>query len=137
MAGREWIEDVYDRETAAEVLAALDERAAAGGEHAEAAGQAAEAIRTKSPTAVAVAHEAQRRLAARGADLTVADALRQEFTIATHLMREPDMAEGIRALLVDKDKDPTWSPARLEDVSAEDVAGHFEPVPGVDALQLG
>ena len=137
VAGREWIEDVYDRETAAEVLAALDERAAAGGEHAEAAGQAAEAIRTKSPTAVAVAHEAQRRLAARGADLAVADALRQEFTIGTHLMREPDMAEGIRALLVDKDKDPTWSPARLEDVSAEDVAGHFEPVPGVDPLQLG
>ncbi|MCR4489482.1 enoyl-CoA hydratase/isomerase family protein, partial [Micrococcus luteus] len=137
VAGREWIEDVYDRETAAEVLAALDERAAAGGEHAEAAGQAAEAIRTKSPTAVAVAHEAQRRLAARGADLTVADALRQEFTIGTHLMREPDMAEGIRALLVDKDKDPTWSPARLEDVSAEDVAGHFEPVSGVDPLQLG
>lgn len=137
VAGREWIEDAYGRETAAEVLAALDERAAAGGEHAEAAGQAAEAIRTKSPTAVAVAHEAQRRLAARGADLTVADALRQEFTIGTHLMREPDMAEGIRALLVDKDKDPTWSPARLEDVSAEDVAGHFEPVPGVDPLQLG
>ena len=52
-------------------------------------------------------------------------------------MREPDMAEGIRALLVDKDKDPTWSPARLEDVSAEDVAGHFEPVSGVDPLQLG
>lgn len=137
VAGREWIEDAYGRETAAEVLAALDERAAAGGEHAEAAGQAAEAIRTKSPTAVAVAHEAQRRLAARGADLTVADALRQEFTIGTHLMREPDMAEGIRALLVDKDKDPTWSPARLEDVSAEDVAGHFEPVSGVDPLQLG
>ena len=137
VAGREWIEDAYGRESAAEVLAALDERAAAGGEHAEAAGQAAEAIRTKSPTAVAVAHEAQRRLAARGADLTVADALRQEFTIGTHLMREPDMAEGIRALLVDKDKDPTWSPARLEDVSAEDVAGHFEPVSGVDPLQLG
>ena len=84
-----------------------------------------------------MAHEAQRRLAERGEDLTVADALRQEFTIATHLMREPDMAEGIRALLVDKDKDPTWSPARLEDVSAEDVAGHFEPVTGVDPLQLG
>ena len=65
------------------------------------------------------------------------ESLRQEFTIATHLMREPDMAEGIRALLVDKDKDPTWSPARLEDVSAEDVAGHFEPVPGVDPLQPG
>ncbi|MDN5693043.1 MAG: enoyl-CoA hydratase/isomerase family protein, partial [Micrococcaceae bacterium] len=36
-AGREWIEDAYGRQTAAEVLAALDERAAGGGEHADAA----------------------------------------------------------------------------------------------------
>lgn len=136
VAGREWIEDAYGRETAAEALAALDERAAAGGEHAEAAGRAAEAIRTKSPTAVAVAHEAQARLAERGADLTVAEALRQEFTVGAHLMREPDMAEGIRALLVDKDKDPKWSPARLEDVTADAVATHFEPVPGAAPLEL-
>lgn len=135
-AGREWIEDAYGRQTAAEVLAALDERAAGGGEHADAARSAAEAIRAKSPTAVAVAHEAQNRLAAHGQDLTVAEALRQEFTVGAHLMRAPDMPEGIRALLVDKDKDPKWSPVRLEDVSAEDVAAHFEPVEGVARLEL-
>ena len=134
-AGREWIEDAYGRKSAAEVLAALDEHAAGGGEHADAARSAAEAIRAKSPTAVAVAHEALRRLA-DGGHPTVADALRQEFTIGAHLMREPDMAEGIRALLVDKDKDPKWAPARLEDVSADDVAAHFEPVEGVAPLEL-
>lgn len=136
VAGREWIEDAYGRESAADVLADLDERAAGDGEHADAARAAAEAIRAKSPTAVAVAHEAQNRLAAHGQDLTVAEALRQEFTVGAHLMRAPDMPEGIRALLVDKDKDPKWSPVRLEDVSAEDVAAHFEPVEGVARLEL-
>ena len=135
--GREWIEDAYGREDAQQVLAALDERAAGGGEHAEAARAAAEAVRTKSPTSVAVAHEALRRLGDRGEELTVADALRQEFTVGVHLMRAPDMPEGIRALLVDKDKDPHWSPASLDEVRAEDVAAHFEPVPGVAPLQLG
>lgn len=136
VAGREWIEDAYGRESAADVLAALDERAAGDGEHADAARAAAEAIRAKSPTAVAVAHEAQARLAAHGEDLTVAEALRQEFTVGAHLMRASDMPEGIRALLVDKDKDPKWSPARLEDVTADAVAAHFEPVPGVAPLEL-
>lgn len=135
-AGREWIEDAYGRESAAEVLAALDARAAGGDEHADAARSAAEAIRTKSPTAVAVAHEAQRSLAGHGEGLTVAEALRQEFTVGAHLMRASDMPEGIRALLVDKDKDPKWAPARLEDVSAERVAAHFEPVEGVAPLEL-
>lgn len=136
VAGREWIEDAYGRESAADVLAALDERAAGDGEHADAARAAAEAIRAKSPTAVTVAHEAQARLAAHGEDLTVAEALRQEFTVGAHLMRASDMPEGIRALLVDKDKDPKWSPARLEDVTADAVAAHFEPVPGVAPLEL-
>ncbi|TFI50248.1 enoyl-CoA hydratase/isomerase family protein, partial [Micrococcus endophyticus] len=76
------------------------------------------------------------RLAAHGEDLTVAEALRQEFTVGAHLMRASDMPEGIRALLVDKDKDPKWSPARLEDVTADAVAAHFEPVPGVAPLEL-
>lgn len=136
VAGREWIEDAYGRESAADVLAALDDRAAGDGEHADAARAAAEAIRAKSPTAVAVAHEAQARLAAHGEDLTVAEALRQEFTAGAHLMRASDMPEGIRALLVDKDKEPKWSPARLEDVTADAVAAHFERVPGVAPLEL-
>ena len=66
----------------------------------------------------------------------MAEALRQEFTVGAHLMRAPDMPEGIRALLVDKDKDPKWSPARLEDVTADAVATHFEPVPGAAPLEL-
>lgn len=37
---------------------------------------------------------------------------------------------------MDKDKDPKWSPARLEDVTGDAVAAHFEPVEGVAPLDL-
>lgn len=148
-----WMEDAYGRDTAVEALAALDELAQGEGDAAEGARAAAAAIREKSPTSVAVSFEALRRLQARGASYampveeherpestgemaTVADALRQEFTVGVHLMRAPDMPEGIRALLVDKDRSPRWSPATLEEVRPEDVAAHFEPLPDVAPLEL-
>jgi enoyl-CoA hydratase len=37
-----------------------------------------------------------------------------------------DFFEGVRAQLLDKDRNPLWSPARLEDVTDADVARHFE-----------
>ena len=41
------------------------------------------------------------------------------------------MSEGIRAQLVDKDRSPQWSPATLEEVSAETVDSYFaEPAGG-------
>ena len=36
-----------------------------------------------------------------------------------------DLAEGIRALLIDKDKQPRWRPANVGDVTAEWIAGFF------------
>jgi enoyl-CoA hydratase len=40
-------------------------------------------------------------------------------------MTATDTMEGIRALVVDKDRKPKWNPARLEDVTPEMVAGFF------------
>ena len=41
-------------------------------------------------------------------------------------MQAADFREGVRALLVDKDNNPKWTPSRLEDVSDEAVLSYFD-----------
>jgi hypothetical protein len=47
-------------------------------------------------------------------------------------MRELDFAEGVRALLVDKDNQPVWNPASLRDVTEERIAAYFSSLGGLD-----
>ena len=61
----------------------------------------------------------------RGRDMTLADILRMEWVMAINCMREGNLREGVRALLVDKDKQPKWQPASLAEVSDDLVASHF------------
>ncbi|ATU73986.1 3-hydroxyisobutyryl-CoA hydrolase [Gluconacetobacter sp. SXCC-1] len=49
-------------------------------------------------------------------------ALEQEFQLVCHMLARPDFAEGVRALLIDKDNAPRWTPARIRDVSEHEVA---------------
>ena len=44
---------------------------------------------------------------------------RLEYTVALHGCAHGDFAEGIRALLIDKDRNPQWRPNRIEDVDQE------------------
>lgn len=43
---------------------------------------------------------------------------------------------GVRALLIDKDKNPKWSPASLKDISDEDVQKCFAPLPPGEELDI-
>jgi hypothetical protein len=53
-----------------------------------------------------------------------------EFRITQGCMRPgADFYEGIRALLVDKDNSPKWSPAELSQVTDEVVNSFFAPIP--------
>ena len=45
---------------------------------------------------------------------TVDAAISLDYHLALRMIRRPDFVEGVRALLVDKDKAPTWSPNRLD-----------------------
>lgn len=45
-----------------------------------------------------------------------------------HCMRYGDFQEGIRAVLVDKDNKPQWSPATLAEVTPELVESYFVPL---------
>lgn len=84
-----------------------------------------------SPTSLAVSAEAM--LFGERFE-SVADCLKMEFRLVNRCVApDSDFFEGVRALLVDKDRDPRWKPAP----SAEQVKRFFEPLPeGVEELSL-
>lgn len=59
--------------------------------------------------------------------LSLADVFRLEHTVSMGCCAHPNFSEGVRALLVDKDRNPRWSPARLADVTPAWVQAHFQP----------
>lgn len=65
---------------------------------------------------------------ARADRLSLAERFQMELVIAVNCARGTDFAEGVRALLVDKDKNPVWSYPTLEDLPKQVVESYFEPV---------
>jgi enoyl-CoA hydratase len=81
-------------------------------------------IGTRSPIACAVTLESVRRAAKLA---TLEDVLVQEFRVSCASLRSHDLVEGIRAQLVDKDRNPQWSPATVAEVSTTDIETYFAP----------
>ena len=69
-----------------------------------------------------------RELLARGAALGVADCLRMERNLVRRNFEHGEVLEGVRALVIDKDNQPKWNPATLQEVTPQMVARFFEPV---------
>jgi len=63
-------------------------------------------------------------------------ALNVEFRLCTRLFERGEFPEGVRALLVDKDKSPKWNPREVEDVTAQMVADLLAPFPPSEELGL-
>ncbi|MBF9069214.1 enoyl-CoA hydratase/isomerase family protein [Streptacidiphilus fuscans] len=104
---RDWIDDCY----AAPTAEAIVERLLAVG--VVAAKETAERITAKSPTAVTATLASVRRARELG---TLEEVLAQEYRVSCAAVRHPDLAEGIRAQVIDKDRTPHWQPAALRDV---------------------
>lgn len=118
VAQRDWIDDCYAGDTVADIVAALR------GHDGRPANDAANVIATRSPIALSVTLASVRRAAKLA---TLEDVLTQEYRVSCASLRSHDLVEGIRAQLVDKDRNPTWSPASLADISAADVDAYFTP----------
>jgi enoyl-CoA hydratase/carnithine racemase len=81
------------------------------------------AIRANSPTSLKLAFHLLRR----GAALTLRDCLVQEYRAAAHLLERPDLTEGVRAAIIDKDRAPKWQPSALAAVTEREIAALTAP----------
>jgi enoyl-CoA hydratase len=123
-----WIDECYAGDSVEPILDRLSRHPAAQ------ARAAAEKMRGQAPTALRLALRLLRE-AARAPDLETVLAL--EFRVIAHCIESPDMAEGIRAQVIDKDRRPRWTPPTLAEVSPERVDWFFtEPDPAAGRYTL-
>ncbi|MEU6931946.1 enoyl-CoA hydratase/isomerase family protein [Streptomyces sp. 2RAF24] len=120
-ARRPWIDACY----AADTVEGIVERLSDSG--VPEAKETATVLLGRSPTALKAALEAVRR--ARRLDSLEA-ALNMEYRLSCAALASPDLVEGIRAQVVDKDRDPHWTPATLAEVTEQDTARWFAPRAG-------
>ncbi|OBH37317.1 3-hydroxyisobutyryl-CoA hydrolase [Mycobacterium sp. E342] len=118
-AQRDWIDECYAGDTVEDIVAGLR------GHDAGPANDAADLIGTRSPISLSVTLEAVRRAANLE---TVKDVLVQDYRVSSASLRSHDLVEGIRAQLIDKDRNPKWSPPSLAQVTRADVEAYFTPV---------
>ncbi|WP_328391281.1 enoyl-CoA hydratase/isomerase family protein [Nocardia sp. NBC_00416] len=116
VAQREWIDACYSGDTVGEIVDRLR------GHAAPAAVAAAGDVLTKSPVALQVTLRSLR--SARRADSLEA-VLNEEYRVSIASLASHDLVEGIRAQVVDKDRNPQWSPADLSGVTAAQVDAYF------------
>jgi hypothetical protein len=57
--------------------------------------------------------------------MSLAEVFRLEYRASLGCCAHHDFAEGIRALLVDKDRNPRWEPASLEEITPDFVEDHL------------
>jgi enoyl-CoA hydratase/carnithine racemase len=87
--------------------------------------RAASTLAAGSPTTAALSWELQRR----ARTMSLADTLRMELIVAVQCCAHPDLAEGVRALLIDKDNAPRWTPRTLAEITPAWLDEHFaEPI---------
>lgn len=61
-------------------------------------------------------------------ELSLADVFRSELVLSTNIVRHPEFAEGVRALLIDKDNNPRWQYSQVREIPDE-VVGQFFAAP--------
>lgn len=79
-------------------------------------------LKTRSPTSLKVAFKEL----TMSANMNLRECLEQEFALTLCILQEHDLYEGVRAVLIDKTRDPKWQPATLQEVSDAHIEQLFE-----------
>ena len=116
----ERIERLFASECLEDVVAALE------ADPSDWAAKELRAVATKCP---ATAKVALRELAEGAHRTDFAEEMRAEYRLAARMMLRPDFAEGVRAVLIEKDNAPRWNPAAPEDVTDAMLDKIFAPLP--------
>lgn len=112
------IDRLFGHDTLEGIVAALE------ADGSEWAAKELKAVRAKSP---ATGKVALRQFASPQADFAANMAM--EYRVASRMIMRPDFAEGVRAVLIDKDGAPQWQPATPEGMSEAEVEAIFAPLP--------
>ncbi|MBL1074907.1 enoyl-CoA hydratase/isomerase family protein [Nocardia sp. 2] len=120
-----WIDACYSADTVEEIVNRLET------DGTPEAAKAAQDVLSKSPVALKVTLRSLRgaRVAAN-----LEEVLNQEYRVSVASLGTHDLVEGIRAQVIDKDRNPQWSPATLADVTDADVDAYFA---GLGDKELG
>jgi enoyl-CoA hydratase/carnithine racemase len=127
------IDAVFSLPTVTDMVQALQTKTQAQSQVPEGhwASQTLDALRHRSPLMLHVTLE----LVRRGRSLSLADDLRMERDLVRHCFNtdhlnrrgvSSETVEGIRALAVDKDRQPKWQPSRIEEITPDMVLPFFE-----------
>jgi enoyl-CoA hydratase len=130
-AQRRWIAASFSAETLPEVFERLEALVRDGGEGGDFARGVLADLARAAPLSLAVTFRHIRE--ARGLDLR--QTLMRDYRLCARFLEGHDFYEGVRALLVDKDRNPRWRPAVLADVTDTMVDRCFAPRPS-DELVL-
>lgn len=114
LESREWIAQAFDADDVGTII----DRVRA----ADPTGKVADRIAAKSPSALAVTLASLQRAATED---DLAEALRREYRVSVRALLHADLAEGIRAQVIDKDRNPAWAPV----ADAAEVAEFLAPLP--------
>lgn len=79
-------------------------------------------LKQKSPTSLKVTLKQIQK----GKGKTMSECMAMEYKMVQHFMTSKDFYEGVRALLIDKDKTPNWQPDNIDGVKMEDVNQYFD-----------
>lgn len=112
------IDRAFRFDSVEEILAAL------AGEEGEFAAETRRVLLTRSPTSLKLA---LRLLRAGRRSASLAECLGRELGACLQMLDNPDFFEGIRAAVIDKDRNPKWSPASVEAVEPARVEHFLKP----------
>ena len=111
------IEDIFGTQDVPRILEGLEK------DGSDWARETLEAIHQRSPTSVMVVAEQMRRATGQTFD----DIMGGDFILAQKFLQGVDMYEGIRAVIIEKDNAPRWTPADYDSLSEKAVKDYFRP----------